>query len=541
MPRTLIDNRPRNAVKRFFRRDYHRARGRRARLGFEEMDRLVLLSADPATALSTALNNIGTFGDLTIGPGDGMGKVFEAQTVQVPWNGMPSYGGDQNTTTTTTEGTTTTTDTTVVSNSSDGSTSTVDYSWTEDSTGTNPDGSTFSDHIHTDEHYSLTASDNGDGSTSYSVTDNEDQDWSDTTTGGDNPNNLIQYSGNEQTTFSCTGQQDASGNVSGSFTETDNLTKSYTVHAESGTDSSGAAIDPVNNAGFSLDYTSQAWLNDSESGDLTVDANNQESTDEGSYHDGNVALWYGDGTTAYLDGYSLGELEDTQETFDGSQSPASGPLTQTGTPTGTGTPLPLPRGKNVIYLVDSSDKGWADWTPDQRQAYINQNPNLGLNPNSPNPITGGQKFWSALIQPGSINQSVNSLNDAVTLLEQETGNNPADAVIIADHGSEDGQNIGDPNSEGDWIGPDYPQNNNQAFAILSCIKNGGSLVMTGCNVFGSQDSIDWWQGMADLYEVYITGSVSETNWTVGQPPQGQWITLVPGGPEPTYPQPPPQH
>lgn len=64
--------------------------------------------------------------------------------------------------------------------------------------------------------------------------------------------------------------------------------------------------------------------------------------------------------------------------------------------------------------------------------------------------------------------------------------------------------------------------------VLQCVTPGGTLVLTGCDIFGTQQAIDFWQAEATDHQIYIIGSTTATTWpSNGGAPSGTWLELSP--------------
>ena len=105
----------------------------------------------------------------------------------------------------------------------------------------------------------------------------------------------------------------------------------------------------------------------------------------------------------------------------------------------------------------------------------------------------------------------------------------ADVLVIGDHGnSTDGQQLGN-----DYLTPQLTTGSGSALldSVAGCVNAGGTLVLTGCQVFSKGNIADW-QQYATTHKITIMGSASTTGWSSGSV-SGVWITLVPGGTAPT--------
>lgn len=147
-----------------------------------------------------------------------------------------------------------------------------------------------------------------------------------------------------------------------------------------------------------------------------------------------------------------------------------------------------------------------------------------MDPNGPNPVVTGAGLTGSLNPPtGSVieaNTPAQAIGDLATAAGQ---NGPYHTVVIGDHGNASGQQIGNQLLTPAMLaGPLGDQ-------LAGSIAQNGTLVLTGCNV-GSQPMQDALQQWMDSHPNIgsVTVSTGDTYWPGnGNPPTGNWITLVP--------------
>ncbi len=388
------------------------------------------------------------------------------------------------------------------------------------STTTGPDASGRATVWTSQSQYDLTWHAWGDsaGVTNYKVTEGlSDTNAKDVP--GTSGSNFTSHVGNSDgSNLMAEGEVDANGAVTGDFTFSGHVDAASSLNDDSG--AGGAAPDPTV-PGSMINFGTSTALKLDESGSLKPDSTNKGTVEAQSSENGEVGAWDGTGNLA---GATRDDGDDVTSTYDASQGPTtSGPGT-TGTVSTNGpqTKLNVPTGKNVVYVIDIADAGWRDWPEPFRSAFA-QDLKLGLTKDN---IATGETIRAGLAPPKGNYISGNYVEQVAQDLDAaivHTG--PIDVLVIGDHGATGRQSHGNQFIDPVWT----PALLNQ---VAGRVRRGGTLVLTGCSVFGGQAAVDNWQAYATGQGITIMGSASTTtpnpnNYT------GVWITLVPGGKAPT--------
>ncbi len=366
--------------------------------------------------------------------------------------------------------------------------------------------------------YDLSWDGSGDssGTTTYTVKEDVSDTGSVDVTGG----SLTRHQGSTyESHLTANGTEDSSGTITGDFTFKGSTGDTLSLKDSGGPDSSGL--------GYNINYDASAETTIDQSGSLVPDASNQGTIDIERSETGNAVLT--DAANGFL-GYSLGDGDSVKSTYSGGQSSSPNPPTTAPVDVnGPKSALSVPTGKNVVYVVDKGDQGWKEWSQAQRDAHAQEQ---GIDPTktpSGNVATGAD-ILAALSPPNGqfvygygVDQVVGDLKS----IQARAG--LIDVLVIADHGKPGVQKLGDQN-----LTP-WKTNSGLLDKIASFVKPGGTLVVTGCSVFGGQTAINAWQQYATDHNITIMGSASATQ--NGDDIQGVWVTLTPGGTAPTLPNP----
>lgn len=388
------------------------------------------------------------------------------------------------------------------------------------STTTGPDASGRATVWTSQSQYDLTWHAWGDsaGVTNYKVTEGlSDTNAKDVP--GTSGSNFTSHVGNSDgSNLMAEGEIDANGAVTGDFTFSGHIDTASSLNDDSG--AGGAAPDPTV-PGFMINFGTSAALKLDESGSLKPDSTNKGTVEAQTSENGEVGAWDGTGNLA---GATRDDGDDVTSTYDASQGPTtSGPGT-TGTVSTNGpqTKLNVPTGKNVVYVIDSADGGWRNWDEPGRSAFAQQ---LKLGTTTDH-IATGQDLLKGLAPPNGNYTAASSVAQVVRDLDAATAmTGPIDVLVIGDHGGPGRQRLGN-----EKLTP--AGTTGLLDQVASRVRKGGTLVLTGCSVFGGQPAVDSWQAYVTGQGIKIMGSVSDTyplpnNYT------GNWITLVPGGKAPT--------
>lgn len=321
---------------------------------------------------------------------------------------------------------------------------------------------------------------------------------------------------------------------SGAVTADYTMTGDFKVGDSLGGGGGGGSGSAPSGLGYTADYSATSDMKLDRKGTYAA-GDTEASAIIDSDETGNLVVM--DANNGFL-GFSRQDGDKVTSTYTAGapSTPSSPPTTGTVDPNGPTTALVIPNGKTKAYVIDRGDRGWLDWNPEQRRDYIVQNPFAEPGLTGPG-IATGEDFVRALGQSGQAfiyaygaDQAVRDLGTAAA----RTGGQ-VDVLIISDHGnSTNGQQVGQTFISplgGATSRPRLDLNNFAAF-----VKRGGTLVVTGCSVFGSQASVNAWQQYATANNITIMGSASLVG--VGEDgAYGVWITLVPGGTAPQIKQP----
>ena len=452
-----------------------------------------------------------------------------------PWDRLRPYqfvteDPTSYTTTSTYDGTTYTTTASRSATATNGPGSGGEGSWdqsyelhtTYQSTTSGPDASGRDSQYHVSEIYDLVwhGWSDGGGTTHYKVTeDNVTDDGTDLTDPGGG-------SFTSHVSSAVDGHLMAEGEVdsftgtllSGDFTYKGNLTNNFSLD-----DSVGGPTSP--GGGYAANASASTTFKLDQSGSLIPDDSNQGTIEITNSAQGDVSL--ADDTGAFL-GYSRDDGDTVTSTYTGKAGNAPPPTGTQGTIDANGprTPLKVPTGKHVVYVVDRGDQGWMDWSPESRAKYAQDH---GIDPNKTptGNVANGEQLYQALKPPGDQFIEGSGVAQVVQALGKEVDvSGLIDVLVIGDHAAPGYQQLGQ-----GWLTPSggYINNLNQ---IVPFIRPGGTLVMTGCAVFGTVESLTSWQNYATDHNITIMGSVSKTNPSPGIF-QGVWVILTPGGTPPT--------
>ncbi len=345
---------------------------------------------------------------------------------------------------------------------------------------------------------------------------------------------------NGSTTTSDTSSAEGHVEIQGDVSSSGGVTGNYSFNGDfkvgdSLSGGGGGGSDP-SGLGFTANYSGTSDLTTSrqgtyQGGDTTASAN-IDSSETGS-------LVVTDANNGFF-GMSRNDADTVTSSYSASASSSPNPPTKGPVdPNGPTTQLVIPTGKTTAYVIDSGDKGWLDWTSQQRQDYIVEHPFAESNLPGQGFATGSD-FVKALGQSGQsfiqaygADQIVGDLGFTTSL----TGGK-VDVLVISDHGAPGYQQTGQtfisplvPPSDPTKPPPPPPQPRLDLDKFANFVAPGGTLVVTGCSVFGDQDSVDAWQAYATGHKITIMGSASVVG--VGTNANyGVWITLTPGGTAP---------
>ncbi len=358
------------------------------------------------------------------------------------------------------------------------------------------------------------------GTTTYTVKEDVSDTGSVDVTGG----SLTRHQGSTyESHLTANGTEDSSGTITGDFTFKGSTENSLTFN-DAGGDAASSGLD------YTLNYTASTDETLSGSGNLVPDSSNQGTIEIDSSGVGDIALT--DATGGFL-GYSCQDGATVTSTYSGGQSSSPNPPT-TGTidPTVPKTKLAVPAGKNVVYVIDKGDRGWFDWSQANRDSYAaTHNIDPKKTPNGG--VANGSQILAALAPPNNnfvYAYGMRQIVGDLTVVQAQNGS--IDVLVLGDHGYPGGQTLG--NDPMEPVGARTDGTKLQADrldAIAGFVRQGGTLVVTGCTIFSTQQSINAWQAYATTKNITIMGTASDTsispnNYT------GVWVTLVPGGTAP---------
>ncbi len=369
----------------------------------------------------------------------------------------------------------------------------------------------------------------GGGVTNYSVKQDVTYSYTNGSTAPNGGAYSVQTGEFHDSHLTADGKDDGQGKVSGKFSLQADVGTTFALNDSSGSPQSSAP-------GYSVNYIASRSATLNESGGLADGSTGKGTVAVTSAENGDISNDDGQGN---FDGVSRGDGDTVTSDYDGSQGPTGAtPTTGTVSAGGQRTQLQVPQGKNKVTVIDTGDHGWMDWTQKQRDDYSAKK---GWGPGNPAPAGGTVATAANLtknLTPGGgqiiggygVAQVVNDLGTVVALTGQ------ADVLVIGDHGnSTNGQQLGK-----EYLLPTIGSGPNTLDPIVGAIKNGGTLVLAGCSVFGpdpynnNQSNIGLWQTYADNHHITIIGSAASVGFpNDGSPVTGVWITLVPGGTAPT--------
>ena len=340
------------------------------------------------------------------------------------------------------------------------------------------------------------------------------------------------------------GDVNSSGGVSGTYTLAGDFKVGDSLADQSGDPSSSGA-------GYTANYSGTTTFTLNASGDYETDATQQVSSNVKDSETGTIGVF--DGSNG-LQGVTRDDFNQVKANYDGSgnatpggqasdpsapaaeATPAAGPPATKGPVNVNGplTELNVPKGKAVAYIIDLNDKGWDDWTEEDRAAYREK---YNIPADAQNVIGSGAKIKEALsplqgpvLGASSLGQITKDLGTATATFKSKL-----DVLVIGDHGSVGSQQLGTQFAPS--ITPQLLREPTAADQLVAFIKPGGTLIATGCNVLGDgsangQQSLNDWQAYATARNITIIGSVSYTAAKRTDTFRGIWVTLVPGGTAP---------
>jgi len=315
----------------------------------------------------------------------------------------------------------------------------------------------------------------------------------------------------------------SSGAVAGDYTLTGDFKVGDSLNGgggSAGSDPSGLSYTANYNGSSDLTLNRQGTY---QGGDTTASAN-IDSSETGS-------LVVTDANNGFF-GFSRQDGDTVTASYSANASsspnpPTTGPVSTTG-PT---TKLVVPTGKTTAYVIDAGDRGWAEWSQKNRDDYAKTH-NIDTKIYPGGQIATGKDFVKVLgqsgqsfITPSGADQTVSDLGSAAS----KTGGK-VDVLVISDHGNyRDGQQVG-----GTFISPLGDPNSPPRLDLnrfAGFVRGGGTLIVTGCQVFATQDNVNAWQQYATDHNITIMGSASYVSYP-GNSVYGVWITLVPNGTAP---------
>ncbi len=403
-------------------------------------------------------------------------------------------------------------------------------SQTQTITGTDANGMTVNQVENYQYELVWTASGAGDGVTSYTVKEDVTVSNTDGLTGPGGGSYNLQTGDSHDGHLTANGTVDSGGNVTGNFTYQGDIGTTFALDDASGSPSSQAPS-------YSVNYNASCVENLDESGTLGAGAVGNGTVTVTSSETGTISNSDGQGG---VDGASRNDSDTVTANYAGSQtSSASSPTSGTVSASGPATPLQVPKGRNTVYVIDNGDTGWSAWSPAQKAAYAAAH---GINPSTTpsGNVTTGTQFVAALNPPNGYISGSSGLNQVVGdlgLAVIQSGGG-VDVLVIGDHGGPGVQNLGN-DALTPQLAPRTPGGNpgtSLLDEVAGFVRSGGTLVLTGCEVFGldqfGNPTIGDWQQYATAHNITIMGSAGPTNFSSGSV-TGVWITLVPGGTAPT--------
>ena len=172
--------------------------------------------------------------------------------------------------------------------------------------------------------------------------------------------------------------------------------------------------------------------------------------------------------------------------------------------------VPTGNGKNTVYLIDVHDVG-------------NKNPGHA----------GGKQIMDALLPAPEDLFDVGDSKAAVKDLGTSIANTgrQVDVLVVGDHAYVSGTTGTGVQACGDGkLNPAQGQSG-LLDQIAGFVRRGGTLVLTGCNLFNER-TIGMWQAYATAHGITIIGSASSVN-SGKSGCTGVWVVLAPGGTPPT--------
>lgn len=181
-----------------------------------------------------------------------------------------------------------------------------------------------------------------------------------------------------------------------------------------------------------------------------------------------------------------------------------------------GAPSPRPNTSlphfpgEVLYIIDSDDRGRADLTEEQKRLwdeYIRTHPD-GVRPASGRTFCNSlrPRSWIEADRPDQV------VNDATIVA---SGSQPS-VIMIADHGTA---------FQGQQAGEGF-LTDAQLSALASLIAPGGYLVLLGCDGAAQQPYLqDVVDNNPHLGGIYVSGT--PVYWRSGQRPTGAWVIVTP--------------
>lgn len=375
----------------------------------------------------------------------------------------------------------------------------------------------------------------GSGTTFYKVTEDYTDGNSNNVTGDGVASYQNNQGGSDDSHLVASGQIDAHGKVSGTFTYKGSINSTYLLHDEGGTDGNGNPN--ATGAGFTVDYSTKSGETVDESGSLVPDATNQGTIDVQSSETGTIALWDGN---ANVVGATRNDGDESTSYYNGAiVADAGTPGATTGTVNTLGprTPLVVPAGKNTVYAVDKADQNWLDFPMSVRNQWLLNHPYLNCDPNKPNPKMADKTEFSAYVGSANNVDAAGGLQQVIKDLGiVASGSGPIDVLVFVDHGDPGFQYVGNDKLTSNIVGT------TPLTEIVKYMRPGGTLVLAGCTVFWNQNAVNGWQAAATNQGITIIGSSSAVSYVTNtnmwgyystSPPMGIWIVLKPGGTPPT--------
>ena len=377
-------------------------------------------------------------------------------------------------------------------------------------TGTDANGKTVDDTVSFTYDLNWHAWGSGDGTTNYKVTEDVTRSTIEDTSDGSGGS----YDLNTQDTFDghlmAEGVVDSSNSlVSGDFTyDMDGLAQ-FSLTDGSGTPTGSSP-------GYSVNYLSSEDMTLDDSGSLIPDSSNQGTNTVTETQNGQVSGFDGAGGSSTL---GFNRSVEAIDNYDASQPSAgqdnSPPQTQPTTidagPNAPRTQVPTTQAKNIVYVIDTKDEG----DPNDKTTATGQQIKAGLRPADED-----------LVNAQSLDMAVKGLGKVLS-----TKGGKADVLVIGDHAISSGPNHDATGHQ--EVGKDLlkPENPESIIPISNFVKKGGTLILTGCNLFDS-DTVKLWQKFADDQGITIIGAATNVNFQRQNGVTAVWVPLKPGNPPP---------